>query len=55
MADIRRDNQRAGDIIRHLRGLLKRSDLVLQEFDLNEVIHTALAFLEPEAGSGASP
>ena len=47
--DIHRDDQRAADIIRRLRGLLKRKDVVLQDFDLNEVIATTLAILEPEA------
>jgi signal transduction histidine kinase len=49
LADIRRDDQRAGEIIRHLRGLLKKSEVELEEFDLNDAIHDALHFLEPEA------
>jgi signal transduction histidine kinase len=49
LADIRRDDQRAGEIIRHLRGLLKKSDVELEEFDLNDAIHDALHVLEPEA------
>jgi signal transduction histidine kinase len=49
LADIRRDDQRAGDIIRHLRGLLKKSDVELEEFNLNDAIHDALHVLEPEA------
>ena len=49
LADIRRDDQRAGEIIRRLRGLLKKSEIELQEFDLNEVIRSALHILEPEA------
>ena len=37
LANIRRDDQRAADIISHLRGLLKKRDEIeLQEFDLNE-------------------
>ena len=39
LADIRRDDQRAGEIIRRLRGLLKKSEIELQEFDLNDAIH----------------
>ena len=39
LADIRRDDQRAADIIDHLRGLLRRkNDAELREFDLNEVV-----------------
>jgi len=49
LADIRRDDQRAGEIIRHLRGLLKRDAAELQEFDLNGAIQEALHILEPEA------
>jgi C4-dicarboxylate-specific signal transduction histidine kinase len=49
LADIRRDDQRAGEIIRHLRGLLKKSDVELEEFNLSDAIHDALHVLEPEA------
>jgi signal transduction histidine kinase len=49
LADIRRDDQRAGEIIRRLRGLLKKSEIELQEFDLNKTIQSALHILEPEA------
>jgi signal transduction histidine kinase len=49
LADIRRDDQRAGEIIRRLRGLLKKSEIELQEFDLNSTIQSALHILEPEA------
>ena len=49
VADIRRDDQRAGEVIRHLRGLLKKSDVVLQDLDLNEEIHSILDLLRPEA------
>jgi signal transduction histidine kinase len=49
LADIRRDDQRAGDIIRHLRGLLKKDGIELQKFDLNDTIDDAVHILEPEA------
>lgn len=50
VADILDDDQRAGDIILRLRGLLKkRSEIDWQEFDLNEVIHSAIHILHPEA------
>ena len=49
LADIRRDDQRAGEIIRRLRGLLKKGEIELQEFDLNHAIQSALHILEPEA------
>jgi signal transduction histidine kinase len=51
LADIRRDDERAGDIIKHLRGLLKkRSSIELREIDLNDAIRAAIYVLEPEAG-----
>jgi signal transduction histidine kinase len=50
LANIRRDNQRAADIISHLRGLLKKSDAIeWQEFDLNEAVRDTLQILRPEA------
>ena len=54
LANIRRDNQRAADIISHLRGLLKKRDEIeLQEFDLNEAVRDALQILRPEALNAA--
>ena len=50
LADIRRDDQRAADIIDHLRGLLRRkNDAELREFDLNGVVRDAARLLGPEA------
>ena len=49
LADIRRDDQRASDIIRRLRGLLKKGEIALQKFDLNDAIGDAIHILEPEA------
>ena len=50
IADIRRDDQRASEIIKHLRGLLKqRSEGDPQNFDLNEAVSLAISILEPEA------
>ena len=50
LANIRQDDQRAAEIISHLRGLLKRRGAVeLEEFDLNDVVRGALHILEPEA------
>jgi signal transduction histidine kinase len=50
IADIRRDDQRASEVIKHLRGLLKqRGELELQTFNLNDVINAAISILEPEA------
>ncbi len=50
LADIRDDDQRAGDIIVRLRGMLKkRGEIELQEFDLNDAIGSAIQILRPEA------
>ena len=50
LAAIRRDNERAMDIIRRLRGLFrKRTEIELQDFDLNDTICTAVDLLVPEA------
>ncbi|TIM07136.1 sensor histidine kinase [Mesorhizobium sp.] len=50
LADIRDDDQRAGDIILRLRGMLKkRSEIDWQEFDLNEVVDGAICILRAEA------
>jgi signal transduction histidine kinase len=52
LADIRRDDQRAGDIINHLRGLLKKKqDAELDEIDLNETIRDAIHLLGPQAAT----
>jgi signal transduction histidine kinase len=49
LANIRRDNQRAAEVISHLRGMLKKGAGELQEFDLNDVVRDALYFLDLEA------
>ncbi len=50
LTDIRQSDQRAGEIIAHLRGLLrKESEAELQIFDLNNAIRDALHTLGPEA------
>jgi C4-dicarboxylate-specific signal transduction histidine kinase len=42
LSDIRRDDQRAGEVIRRLRSLLMRAPFEEKEIDLNEVITEAL-------------
>jgi signal transduction histidine kinase len=50
LANIRRDDRRAADIISHLRALLKKKDAAdFQEFDFNEVVQDALQIIRPEA------
>jgi len=47
LADIRRDDLRANDIVRHLHSLLKRRELQTTMIDLNEVAATALSLIHP--------
>jgi signal transduction histidine kinase len=49
LADIHRDDQRATEIIRHLRKLLRHDDQEVQDVDLNELIADTMDMLEPEA------
>lgn len=50
LQDIQEDDQRAGDIICRMRGLLKkRSEIDLQEFDLNDVMSSAIRIIRCEA------
>jgi C4-dicarboxylate-specific signal transduction histidine kinase len=49
LADIRRDDLRANDIVRHLHSLLKRRELHTTMIDLNEVTATALDLIQPVA------
>jgi signal transduction histidine kinase len=43
-ADIRRDDQRAADVIRHLRNLLNKSPPEFNDIDLNEPVLEAVRF-----------
>lgn len=49
LADIRRDDLRASEIVRHLHLLLKRRELHTTMIDLNEVAATALSLIQPIA------
>src|SRR5262249_53717227 len=42
--DIRHDDMRAGEVIRHMRALLRRRELAMQPFDLNRAIADVLSF-----------
>jgi signal transduction histidine kinase len=44
VADIRRDDQRASDVIRHLRTLLTKSPLELSDIDLNDPVRETVQF-----------
>lgn len=49
LADIRRDDLRASDIVRHLHALLKHRELQTAILDLNEVAATAIGLIQPVA------
>jgi len=49
LADIRKDDLRARDVIQRLRRLLARQDASLGSLDLREALHEAQAVLAPEA------
>jgi len=44
MADLRKDDERASEVLRRLRGLLKKSAFELQDIDLNETVAEMFAF-----------
>ncbi|WP_245309782.1 sensor histidine kinase [Bradyrhizobium jicamae] len=49
LADIKRDDQRAGEVIRRLRAFLKRTPFETREVDLNEIMNEAFKFLSVQA------
>ena len=49
LADIRRSDQRAADIITHMRDLLRKNNSEPLEIDLNDVIRRVVELLTPEA------
>lgn len=49
LADIRRDDLRAAQVIRHLRDLLQKDEIELQRTDLNEVVRVVHEILTPQA------
>jgi signal transduction histidine kinase len=49
LADIRRDNLRAAQIIRHMQDLLRRDEPEAQKIDLNDVVCIVHEILKPHA------
>ncbi len=49
LTDIRRSDQRAADVITHMRELLRRDDSEPVEIDMNDVIRHVIELLAPEA------
>ena len=48
LADIRKDDQRAGHVIERMRSLLKRRSLVSNPLDLREVVEDTVALVQPD-------
>jgi signal transduction histidine kinase len=51
LGDIKRDDDRASQIIKRLRRLLKRGDPESQDVELNDVVREVMGLLAPEAAS----
>jgi signal transduction histidine kinase len=51
VADIKRDDQRASEVIRRLRSFLTKTSFEPQDIDLNEIIREVLLFLSDQAGA----
>ena len=51
LADIKRDDQRAGEVIRRLRAFLKRTPFETKDVDLNEIMNEAFKFLSVQASA----
>jgi signal transduction histidine kinase len=49
LADIRRDDLRASEVIQHLRALLRKGEVELLPLDLNEVVADALRLVDGES------
>lgn len=49
LGDIRRDDVRAGQLIRRMRDLLKKSEVAAVDLDLNELVRATVALLASEA------
>jgi len=45
LADIRRDDQRAAEMIRRLRGMLQKVPFEVRDIDLNETVREAIGFM----------
>jgi len=51
LADIRRDNQRASEVINRMRSFLKRTPFEIKDLDLNDIMREVFEFLGVQASS----
>jgi len=49
IADIRRDDQRASEVLQRLRGMLKKAPSEIRDVDLNEIVQDTISLLSPLA------
>ena len=49
LADIRKDDQRASEVIRRMRGLLRKHELALQSIEINDAVEEVLKLLSVDA------
>jgi signal transduction histidine kinase len=49
ISDIRKDDLRASEVIRRMRGLLQKHELETHPVDLNEIVEETLAIVRPDA------
>ncbi|MGZ5148364.1 MAG: sensor histidine kinase, partial [Burkholderiales bacterium] len=50
VSDIRNDAVRAGEVIRHIRALMRKSELTIQPFDLNQAVNDVLNLVAVDLG-----
>jgi signal transduction histidine kinase len=53
ISDIRKDDIRAGEVIKRMRGLLQKHELHMQQVDINELAADAASLVRPDAASRA--
>ena len=51
LADIRKDDQRASEVIGRMRGLLRKHELALQSIEINETVEEVLRLLSTDAST----
>jgi len=51
LADIRKDDQRAGNVIDRMRGLLKRNELAERSLDVRELVSNTMTLVQFEASA----
>jgi len=51
LADIRRDDLRASEVIHRMRSLLRRTPFEIRDLDLNDIVRDAFEFLKTEAAT----